>query len=121
MTGTSNLSRGRREYSRIRVNLPAMVCVNGRQIDTTMTDISISGARVLHEGPLAPGQTMTVEWVGERAMGRIVWFDGSRCGVDWFERIEPRALLATRDAHIAARDSSLRPAASEATPQRLRA
>jgi len=102
MSGVSTTDRGRREFSRVRVNAPANVVAGGQPLDTTMVDISISGARVRHPGPLFPGQTIVVEWAGQRAMGRVVWFEDGRCGLNFFDHLEAKALLAARDASVEA-------------------
>jgi len=97
------LPTGRRRRSRLRVRLPARLVTRTETRSVILSDLSLTGARVLTGSGLSPGCEAVLEWQGHEAFGEIVWHFGNACGLHFFDPLDEEALLATRAMDDAAR------------------
>lgn len=88
---------GRRRDSRLRVELPARLLTLTANVRASLCDLSQSGARLRHEGPLDRGEEGVLRWLEFETFGQIVWSRGGFAGLEFDGLLAPAILLETRD------------------------
>lgn len=91
------LHAGRRKRSRLRVRLPARLVTRSDTQSVILCDLSLNGAQVTTRDPLRLGSEAVLEWGKFEAFGEVVWCEGNRCGLSFFDPITTQELMATRD------------------------
>ena len=97
-------SSGKRANSRLHVFLQAKVTTRAATLAGVLEDLSRTGARVAFDpvwtraGSELPalGTEALIEWADFEAFGPVVWVDGPRLAVNFYEPLTEAVLLATR-------------------------
>ena len=86
----------RREFSRLRLGIPArLLSLDGQQW-VTLVDLSQSGARVALEASRKIGGGGLLRWLGYEAFGDPAWQCGEELALHFDEPIQPAWLIETR-------------------------
>ena len=99
-----------RRFSRFRVMLSAKLVTTTDEHPVTLRDLSATGA--LAEGRKLPpsGKDVVLRRGSLEAFARIVWSDGTRCGLEFDDEIPDRELLT----HLKTLPAPAAPPAAEA-------
>ena len=88
----------RRCRSRLRVRLAAKVITLDAEQSGVLVDISLHGARITTgRDALRVGREVVIEWGPFEAFGKVVWSHGMTAGIEFFDQLPPKVLLASRD------------------------
>jgi hypothetical protein len=88
-----NLTTGRRETQRARVQLAATLAGTTREYPVTLRNISCTGAMV-EGGSLPPkGWTVALKRGSMDELGDVVWTRGSFCGIHFFDPVPYEMVL----------------------------
>jgi len=97
-------SIGRRAEARLRVRLDARLITIDGSCRAVLADVSTQGARIAGGTcDLRPGQEAVLQWGNREAFGIVVWRASGQCGLRFYEALDHRAILATRELHERAR------------------
>lgn len=88
---------GRRTTSRLRLRLPAQLITVKGTFSAILIDLSYFGGRVLTSCPPMPGTEALLKWDIFEGFGHVVWSGRESLGLNFFEPITAKMLLATRD------------------------
>jgi hypothetical protein len=83
--------------------LPGRLVTHAHNLPVIISDLSLTGARVLVSQPLRTGAEAVLEWGRHEAFGEVIWQQGQACGIVFFDPIDKAVLLATREMDDAAR------------------
>jgi hypothetical protein len=85
----------RRTAVRSRVFLTVKVSGPRGEFDARLLDLSARGALIAWSGDApAPGSEVTLMRGGFNISGRVVRIAGAKCGIEFYEEIDERALLS---------------------------
>lgn len=92
----AGISRGRRSRSRARVDLPATLETLEGPRKVKLSNLSSAGAMV--EAPGAPdiGRELVLKCPGIDALGVVVWENGDRCGIEFYDPIDDDEVVRQR-------------------------
>lgn len=104
LNSPGGIPRGRRTHSRARVALPAVLETMEGLKKVKLRNLSSVGAMV--EAPRTPdvGRDLVLKCFGIDALGVVVWEDGDRCGIEFYDAIEDEEVVRQRqlsDDHVA--------------------
>ena len=95
--------RGRRADSRLHVRLPARIITHAATRQAVLCNLSVKGAQILVYEDLTVGCEALLEWGRFDAIARTVWCENGRCGLSFFDPLDPHVLIVTRDLDDRAR------------------
>ena len=90
------LPSGRRRHSRLRLQLPARLISLEGNLQATLIDLSLTGAKVALDVNAPLRGDAFLEWGSFEAFCTISWAEGRLCGVLFDEPLASKVLIATR-------------------------
>ncbi len=101
--------RGRRSEPRATVALKGSAEAIRGCSSASILDVSRTGARI--QGPDLPdvGKDVVLRCGGLETFGKVSWAASGRCGIEFYEPIAVRHLMALRKLSDAIEDSSMTP------------
>ncbi len=87
---------GKREESRLRLNLEAYATLLHSTHRAVLCDLSTTGAKIRTEEPLRVNADIAVRWGIWEGFGWTAWSEGQLTGVRFYEPMEWETVLATR-------------------------
>lgn len=90
---------GRRDASRLRVNMPAQLDLIGGVKRCLIADVSLSGARVFLDDPPKTGEFGVLLVSNLKTFGTIVWASKKACGFRFDESISNADLIGLRQVN----------------------
>lgn len=94
--GKANIAQGKRRFTRLRLNVPAMLVLAHGRHACVVDDVSVSGARVRCEVPLRPGSAVEIRFDRHCMFGTVTWTRGVQAGLafaSYVDESEMRRLL----------------------------
>jgi hypothetical protein len=88
---------GRRSQARARVTLPGVVETLDGLLQVQVHNISTSGAMVEARRAPAVGREAVLQCFGIDALGVVVWQEGTRFGIEFYDPIEEEEVVRQRD------------------------
>jgi hypothetical protein len=88
---------GRRSQSRARVILPGVVETLDGLLQVQVHNISTAGAMVEARRAPAVGREVVLQCYGIDALGVVVWQEGNRFGIEFYDPIEEEEVVRQRD------------------------
>lgn len=94
---TGGIPRGRRSRPRARIALPAILETMEGLRKVKLSNLSSAGAMV--EARKAPdvGRDLVLKCPGIDALGVVVWENGDRCGIEFYDPIEDDEVVRQRE------------------------
>ena len=89
-----NVTIGRRETQRARVQLAATLSATTRDYPVALRNLSCTGAMVEGEALPATGRTVALKRGGIDELADVVWVRGSQCGLHFLDPIAHDRVLA---------------------------
>lgn len=96
-TTTQLMPAGRRQVSRLRLQLPARLVLVRRNAPCLLENISRSGARIVAENPPAVGEFGQLRCEGMVRFFETVWCEGPRAGLAFDEPLPQATLVFLRE------------------------
>lgn len=81
--------QGSRKLNRLRLGVPATLELTHEKRNCEIDDISMAGARLKIDRPLAPGQGLILSFHELRAFATVVWVRGNNCGLRFDPKLDP--------------------------------
>lgn len=90
------IPRGRRAHSRARVALSAVLETMEGMKPVKLRNLSSAGAMVESVRTPDVGRDLVLKCFGIDALGIVVWQNGDRCGIEFYDRIEEDEVIRQR-------------------------
>lgn len=108
------VQRGRRQFPRLRLAMPARLITLADEVPAMLVDLSRSGAAVQLRSPPSAGCDAILTWGRYEGFGRICWSEHGLCGMAFDSPLPEAVVLATRSLELPPDERASAIAAAEA-------
>jgi hypothetical protein len=83
--GNASVKQGQRSYNRLKLGVPAVLVLAHGRVNCLLDDVSVSGAKVRTETPIAQGQSAELLFDRHRVFCAVSWSRAGQAGLSFVD------------------------------------